>query len=267
MTRRIVNLFLSLLVVTSVAVAAEKPEPEELVDSVIGAAGGEGFAGLGVLQLEVSQEEFLDDGTSKSSGYTLYLDTGNLANRRLEYPNGVVLGSSRTGNWASTNGVMDDRPQTPRMVRTTLNQTIFPLLMPFSLKMDGVWAREVRESVVDEKEVWVLWLPFAKGFFKSPVLETTWSVVVDREDSSFLSAEFVPPVEYRKISSKGIRYRVLTYEEINGVRIPTQVLAIGIDVGHEEGGHHRLTKIKPTVRAWEPGLFLSPAQLEALEED
>jgi hypothetical protein len=139
--------------------------------------------------------------------------------------------------------------------------------MPYSLKMDGVWVEEVRETTFDGRDVWVLAIPFSKGFFVSPVLTTTWFMVVAQDDYSILAFEFVPSVEYRKVSPVGIRYRILKLQELEGAKIAEQVLSVGISVQGQESGLVRVTKNRASVRLWEPSLFLSPAQLEALEED
>jgi len=267
MIRCVLSSLLPLVIFASLAAAEDLPDPKEVVDRVIAAAGGEAFSKLGILQLQVDQEETRNDGSSFTTRYTLFVDSSNLSNGRIEYPGNLVIGSTARGGWSTTGGVFDDRPQTPSMARKRLNQTVFPLLLPFSLKMNGVWARDVREMTWEDREVWVLTLPFSKGFFVNPILETYWFVVVAKDDYSILAAEFIPPVQYRKASPEGVRYRILTTEDLSGARVPTQVLAIGIDVTNVESGHHRLTKIKPSVNAWDPSLFLSPAQLEALEED
>jgi hypothetical protein len=234
---------------------------------VIAAAGGEAFSQLGVLQLEVHEEQTRNDGVRSTKDYTLMVDTRNLANLRMEYPNGTVVGANATGGWGIENGVQDDRPQTPTMARKTINQTAFPLLMPYSLKMQGVWVKEVRESTLDGRDVWVLAIPFSKGFFLSPVLTTTWFMVVAQDDYSILAFEFVPPVEFRKVSPVGIRYRILKLQEAEGAKIAEQILSVGISPQGQESGLVRVTKSKASVRHWEPSLFLSPAQLEALEEE
>jgi hypothetical protein len=234
---------------------------------VIAAAGGEAFSQLGVLQLEVHEEQTRNDGVRSTKDYTLMVDTRNLANLRMEYPNGTVVGANATGGWGIENGVQDDRPQTPTMARKTINQTAFPLLMPYSLKMQGVWVKEVRESTLDGRDVWVLAIPFSKGFFLSPVLTTTWFMVVAQDDYSILAFEFVPPVEFRKVSPVGIRYRILKLQEAEGAKIAEQILSVGISPQGQESGLVRVTKTKASVRHWEPSLFLSPAQLEALEEE
>jgi hypothetical protein len=65
----------------------------------------------------------------------------------------------------------------------------------------------------------------------------------------------------------GVRYRVIKYQEVEGAMIPEQILAVGINHRGEESGQSRVTKIKASVHGrWDPVLFLSPAQIEALEE-
>lgn len=267
MILRICPLLFALVLAIPPAAFGESPDPKEIVDRMIAAAGGDAFANLGVLELEVHEEQTRNDGTRTTMDYTLMVDTGNLANLRVEYPSGTVVGANATGGWGVENGVQDDRPQTPTMARKTLNQTAFPLLMPYSLKMQGVWVKEVRESTLDGRDVWVLAIPFSKEFFLSPVLTTTWIMVVAQDDYSILAFEFVPPVEFRKVSPVGIRYRILKLQELEGAKIAEQVLSVGISVQGQESGLVRVTKSKASVRHWEPSLFLSPAQLEALEEE
>jgi hypothetical protein len=267
MIRRVCPLLFALVLAIPPAAVAGPPDPNDIVDRVIAAAGGEAFSQLGVLQLEVHEEQTRNDGVRSTKDYTLMVDTRNLANLRMEYPNGTVVGANATGGWGIENGVQDDRPQTPTMARKTINQTAFPLLMPYSLKMQGVWVKEVRESTLDGRDVWVLAIPFSKGFFLSPVLTTTWFMVVAQDDYSILAFEFVPPVEFRKVSPVGIRYRILKLQELEGAKIAEQILSVGISVQGQESGLVRVTKSKASVRHWEPSLFLSPAQLEALEEE
>ena len=141
---RLVVLFTLVLAIPPAAFG-ESPDPKEIVDRMIAAAGGEAFSQLGVLKLEVHEEQTRNDGTQTANNYVLMVDTANLANLRMEYPNGTVVGGSAAGGWGVENGVQDDRPQTPTMARKILNLAAFPLLMPYSLKMDGVWVQEVRE--------------------------------------------------------------------------------------------------------------------------
>lgn len=264
---RVLNLLLTVVCVTSLAVAKDLPDPKEIVDRMIAAAGGDYFAKLGVLELEVHEEQTRNDGTQTTNDYRLMVDTGNLANLRMEYPNGTIVGANAMGGWGIENGVQDDRLQTPTMARKILNQAVFPLLMPYSLKMDGVWVEAVMESTLDGRDVWVLAIPFSKGFFVSPVLTTTWMMVVAQDDYSVLGFEFVPPVEYRKVTPVGVRYRILKRQEVEGAKVAEQVLSVGISPQGQESGLVRVTRSKASARLWDPTLFLSPAQLEALEEE
>jgi hypothetical protein len=267
MILRVCPLLFALVLAIPPAAFGESPGPKEIVDRMIAAAGGETFSQLGVLKLEVHEEQTRNDGTQTAKNYVLMVDTANLANLRMEYPNGTVVGASAAGGWGVENGVQDDRVQTPVMARKILNQTTFPLLMPYSLKMDGVWVSEARESTLDGRDVWVLAIPIGKGFFVSPVLTTTWLMVVAQDDYSILAFEFLPPVEFRKVSPVGVRYRILKLQEVEGAKIAEQILSVGISPQGQESGLVRVTKSKASVRHWEPSLFLSPAQLEALEED
>jgi len=267
MNRCVLSLVLPMVLAVPAVLTAETPEPQEIVDRVIAAAGGKAFAELGVLKLEVSQEETRNDGTSTKNTYTAFADTKNLVNLRIDYPGDVVVARSGSVGWSMTNGVVDDRRQTPAMARTTLNQTIFPLLLPYSLKMEGVWVQEVREMTIEGREVWVFAIPFAKGFFTSPLLTTTWYLVVDRADYSILWLEFVPPEHYRDVSPEGIRYRILKQKEIDGAKVAEQLLLVGITAQGMESGHVRVTKMDASVIPWDVNLFLNPLQLEALEED
>jgi hypothetical protein len=268
MFRRCPYILLSLLIVSSSVAAEESIEPHEILNRVVAAAGGEEFTKIGVLKLEVSQEETRADGAITESTYTAYVSTSNLENQRLEYPNDLVIGHHGAGGWSTLAGVMDDRPQTSVRAEKTLRQIIFPWLLPHSLKMQGVRASEYREAALDDRGVWLVALPFAKGFFNSPVLNTSWLMVVDQEDASLVTMEFYPGPQFRDVSPVGVRYRVLEYQEVAGAKIPKQILAVGINAHGVESGHTRVTSIEASVHGpWDPALFLSPAQLEALEED
>jgi len=267
MKRYALRILLPVLLATPVIASPETPKPEEIVDRMVTAAGGETFAKIGVLKLEVEQEETHNDGSGSSQSYIAYIDTAHLENQRIEYPGDVVVAHHGAGGWSTKAGVMDDRPQTSVMAETTLNQTLFPILLPYSLKMEGVWVKEVRESTLGGRKVWVLFMPFAKGFFTSPVMTTTWMMVVAQDDYSILSFEFIPPVQYQDVSPMGIRYRILKQQDVEGAKLAEQLLLIGINTAGVESGANRVTKIKASAIPWDAALFLSPAQLEALEDE
>ncbi|MCW8984932.1 MAG: hypothetical protein OQK55_06290, partial [Thermoanaerobaculales bacterium] len=219
-------------------------------------------------KLEVSQEETRSDGTRTVMSYTAYVDTGNLENQRLELANELVIAAHGAGGWSTTAGILDDRPQTTVRAERSLNQMLFPLLLPYSLQMEGVRAGEARDTTLEGRKVWAVTLPFTKGFFNSPVLTTTWLMVVAQDDYSILSLDFVPPAQYRDISAEGIRYRILKQQDVEGAKIAEQLLLVGISPAGQESGHVRVTRIKASVHgAWDPALFLSPAELDFLEKD
>jgi len=264
---RYLSILLSIAaLVPGTVIAGQLPEPGEIVDKAIAAVGGDGLAKLEVLRLAVSEDKTQNDGQASSNNYTAYVDMAGLKSMRLELAGGVVLGRTGDDAWATNQGVFDERPQTPYMAGGTLNQTLFPILLPYSLKMDGVWVKEVGEIEWEGRPAWTLLIPFVKGFFVSPVLTTTWRIVVAKDDYSILGVDFLPPVDLRDVQFMGIRYRILKYDDIEGARIPSQVLAIGINFEGYESGATRITRIQPTAYGpWEAGLFVSPVRLEALE--
>lgn len=251
------------------APAAELPEPAELVEKVIQAAGGEAFADIGVLKLEVRNEQILHGGGTTVETFTAYVDTASkFAAMRMELPGDVVLARAGAMGWSTADGVIDDRPQTPSMAFRTLNQSLFTILLPFSLEMEGVWAKEVIETTWEDREAWALLLPFTKGFFVSPVLETTWRVVVDKETYAVLAADFMPAERYREVERVGVRYGYLAQQEVAGAKIASNILSVGLGLDGMETGDYRITKVESSVfEGWAPALFLSPQQLEALEDE
>jgi hypothetical protein len=142
---------------------------------------------------------------------------------------------------------------------------MFPLLLPFSLTMNGVHVSEVVAATFEDQPVWQLNVVFDRFFFVSASMNTDWRMTVRRSDHALLAAEFLPPVEFRKVTTEGVRYRYLQHATIGGVRLPTQVLLDGIDFDRVENGHVRVTKVKPSPRGpFDPELFVDPRRLEAL---
>lgn len=259
-------LALACCLMTGAARADDAPSPEDLLQGAMAAVGGEAFDELGVLKLEISEEQVRNDGTSSSNAYTVLVDTADLGNLRMELDGDVVVARHGASGWSTQGGEFDERPQTSRMAKTTLNQSLFPLLVPYSLQMDGVWLKEVVETTWDGQEAWAIQVPFAKGFFTSPVLSTTWRVVFDKQDFTLLGMDFLPAVEFRDVQPMGVRYRYLKYDEIDGVKVPSQVLAVGINLEGFESGANRITRIDITrFGPWQPRLFMSPKLLEELE--
>jgi hypothetical protein len=265
-------ILLTLLVVTpSVSVAADPiPDPDTLIKRMIEAAGGDDFQGLGVIELQAHEEETTTDGKTTKQRYRAYLNTArqSIGDLRVEIDNGVVLGCNNNLCWATQNGKLDERPQTPRMAGGAIRQRLFPLLLPFSLRMDGVQPdRRVSAGYFEGEEVYQLALDFKPMFFAAPIMTTTWHLVVRQSDFELISAEFLPPRDYRSVQPEGVRYRYLQREELEGIRLPSRVLLDGIDLDRTPTGHVRVVNLEATVRGpFEPALFINPQELEKLEE-
>ncbi len=242
-------------------------DPSALVDRMLAAAGEDAFRALGVLQAEVSEEETTSGGDTSSRRYTAYLHTANMDNLRIELGNSVVLACYRGDGWATTDGQLDTRPQAPRLAAASLRQRLFPLFLPFSLRMDGVVLGEAAAGTFEGEEVYQLAVTFEEMFFASPVMAGTWHLVVRRSDLGLMSAEFLPPPDLRRAETEGVRYRALRHADVDGVRLSAEVLLDGIDLRRAPTGHVRLAKLETKVRGpFEPALFMHPEELERLEQ-
>ena len=250
-----------------VAIAVDDPSPEAVVEQMLDSAGGnDEFARLGVLELVIDQEETLSDGERISTHFVAYTIGSDLDTARIALSDTVVVASHDGKGWATSDGELDTRPQTPRMAVGTIHQKLFPLLLPFSIAMGGVHVNKVVPSTFEDQPVWLLTVVFDRNFFVSPSMNTEWLLTVRRSDHTLVAAEFLPPVEFRKVTTEGVRYRYLRHATIDGVRLPTQVLLDGIDFDRVENGHVRVTKIKPSIRGpFDPELFVDPRKLEILE--
>lgn len=263
------TIVLAAAVALPVAAWAAPPDGDQLLANMLDAAGGlDAFRELGVLEITIDGEETAADGTQRNRRTTAYIDTGTLSNMRIELANDVVVARNGRNGWATLAGSLDDRPQASRMAIATINKRLFPLLLPFTLEMEGIQLSEVHETSFEGEPAWRAALTFPMHFFVSPSMETTWHVYVRKSDNVLLAAEFFPPDSVRQIRPEGIRYRVIKRTTIgSGVRLPAQVLLDGIDENGAPTGHVRVTKLQIKVRGpFEPALFLHPDQLEAIEE-
>jgi hypothetical protein len=187
---------------------------------------------------------------------------------RLEIPGNIVIARAGESLWATRDGALDDRPQAPKMVRATLNQRLFPLLLPFSLATEGIRLSNPQQTNFEGEAAWRVAVDFPTDFFIAPSMSTTWYLYVRQSDYKALGVEFFPPHEVRTVRSEGIRYRPLQTTTLgSGVEIPVQVLLDGIDVSGQPTGHVRITKLGVTVRGpYEPTLFIDPIRLQQIEE-
>jgi hypothetical protein len=154
------------------------------------------------------------------------------------------------------------------MVRGTLNQRLFPLLLPYSLAMDGIRLSNPQQSNFDGEPAWRVAVDFPPGFFVAPSMKTTWYLYVRKADFMMLGVEFIPPPAVRTIRSEGIRYRPLKWVSLgSGVQLPAQILLDGIDMYGAPTGHVRVTNLAITVRGgYDPTLFINPDRLQQIED-
>lgn len=262
-------ILIAALLTAPVAALAAPPSADSLLGDMLDAAGGrKAFQELGVLEIALTEEETAADGSQRNRQSTAYIDARTFDNLRLDLPGEIVVARNGSTAWATRSGAIDDRPQTEKMALATLNQRLFPLLLPFSLTMNGVHLGEVRETTFEGEPAWLMAVTFSDDFFVTPSMATTWYVQVRKSDGSLLTAEFFPPPGVRNVRSEGIRYRVLKRTTIGaGSQLPVQVLLDGIDVNGAPTGHVRVTKLQIRVRGpFDPSLFMHPVQLEAIEE-
>lgn len=247
---------------------AAAPEPAALLQGMLEAAGGmEAFQQLGVLEFTVTSEETTSGGQQRNRVWTAYVDAATLANMRLELPGEIVIARNGDTAWATQQGVLDERPQTPKMAQATLNQRLFPLLLPFTLAMDGVRLGDVFETSFEGVPAWRVAVTFPRNFFITPSMETSWYLHVRQDDGSLIAAEFMPPEDIRQVAAEGVRYRALKHATLgSGVQVPVQLLLDGIDAYGSPNGHVRVTKLQVRVRGpFDPTLFLHPDRLAAIE--
>lgn len=266
-TRHSALLLIAALAVVCGTASAESPTAETVVEKAVTAAeDGSTMADHDMIRMSIRQEETAADGTTEHSEFTALVHGDALQNTRVELSQGVSLVLNDRTGWALIRGQLDTRPQTPRMAAGTIRQQLFPLLMPFSLRMDGVRLGLVTEGTFDGTPAWVIEITFEPDFFAAPSMITTWHVFIDRETDRVLGAEYLPADEFRSIRDEGIRYRYLKRQNVGGINLAAQVLLDGIDLNGVENGHVRVTKISAqTVGPLDLALFVSPEASERMD--
>jgi len=247
--------------------AAETPTANTIVDRAILAAELESsIAEHDMLRVAIRQEETTSDGKATVRDMTALVHGAKLDNIRLELGEGTTLVLNNSTGWAMMRGQLDTRVQTPRMAAGTIRQTVFPLMLPYSLRMQGVRLGAVAESSFDGTPAWELDVDFTPEFFSAPSMLTTWKVYISREDNLVLGAEFLPTVEYIAVIDEGIRYRYLKRQDTDGLSLAAQVLLDGIDTNGLENGHVRVTKMTSTTAGpLDLSLFVHPKEMERLD--
>ncbi len=261
------SLMTALVLAIALPAAAAAPTAQAAVEKMTAAAGGlDAFSSFAMVTLQVAEDESAAGGRQRTGHYVAHAATVGLAQLRLDMGKGTVIARNGGDGWAMMGGTVDTRPQTPAMAFGTANQRLFPLLLPFSLGMDGVAVGAVAEGTWDGKPAWRLDVDFTRNFFASPVMQTTWQVYAAKSDWSLLGAEFQPVAQFAGVA-EGVRYRVLRTAVVKGVRLPTELLMEGIDANRVPNGHNRTVTITAEPRPWDASLFIDPQHLEAMDED
>lgn len=257
------------LVAFSGIASAQTPSADALVKMAVEAAESDStMSDHNMIRIAIHQEETLSDGTTKATATTAIIHGGGLENTRLVLNQGVTLGLSGNSGWAMIGGEQDTRPQTPRMAAGTIRQALFPLLMPFSLKMQGAVLGAVSPASFDGTPAWRVDVNFDTNFFAAPAMVTTWSVFISREDHLVLGAEYLPIEEFLAVIDEGIRYRYLKRQDVDGINLAAQVLLDGIDINGAENGHVRVTKLAAeTIGPLDLSLFISPDKAAKMEAE
>ena len=242
--------------------------PASVVAQTSDAAGGmKAFQALGVLQMEISQVQTYADKSQDTFAYTAYVDT-RLINSRLELPGEVVNVRNGDTGWAMVQGKPDVRQQTPRIALGFNRERLLPLLLPFSLNLEGVNLGDtVDETVFAKKSVLNFSFTVPEMYFASPLMGLSWDIVVDSSDHRIVAARFLPVEGFKEAENEGLQIQVTETADINGVSLPSRVVMKGINHYGQPTGMEREVTIKTTVLLEpNPSLFIRPDKLEALEE-
>ncbi len=251
----------------SPAGSAQRPATNPLIQRLTEAAGAARAGSIdGVLKLEITTEETTLDGKSHKGAYTAWVNPSSWRQRRIKISPTVIVGFDGKAGWATVNGKNDTRPQTPLQAAGTINRFLFPLLLPFSLQTPGVTIGKPKPGTWEKDPAVQLPLSFPPNFFYSPVMDTQWILTLDPKKEKVLGAEFRAPEEYARLGAEGMRYYILTRTVVDGVTLPTKLLAVAIDRDGNESGHVKVYSATITKVPGDASLFLSPSALAAIGE-
>jgi len=256
--------FLSILVISMVTVAlfgaeTKLKDPNEVIDSAIQAAGGmQKFNALGTLKLEITETWTPPDGKEKSRKTTAYVDT-SLQNSRLELPKEIVIVRNGKKGWATFAGKPDTRPNTPRVAPGTCRQTLLPILLPFSLKMDGVKFTPPLPGTFQGLKSHRTIMKTEEFFFQAPEIPRAWEIFLPEDTSKAVTARYRPAEEFLQAFPEGKQYQVIDRVSVGGVLLPSKIEVLGVDTSGTTTRIFEKISVKYTVlKAPDPALFLSP---------
>ncbi|NOZ93739.1 MAG: hypothetical protein GXP47_03225 [Acidobacteria bacterium] len=251
----------------SPAGSTRRPATNPLIQRLTAKAGAARAGSIdGVLKLDVTTEETTLDGKSHKGGYTAWVNPSSWIQRRMKISPTVIVGFDGKAGWATINGKNDTRPQTSLQAVGTIDRYLFPLLLPFSLQTPGIVVGKPRPATWEKNPAVQLPLSFPSNFFYSPVMDTQWILTLDPKKEKVLGAEFRSPEEYARLGAEGMRYYILKRTVVDGVTLPTKLLAVAIDRDGNESGHVKVYSVKVTRVPGDASLFLSPTALAAIGE-
>jgi hypothetical protein len=268
MTRHLITpLLVTALAVVAFASSAASPDAKTIVELAVAAADPDNtLPSHDMIVANVREQETTSDATTEVKDLRIVLYGDRLQEARLELSPDITVVLHEGQGWATIHGQLDTRHTAAKMAAGTVRQKVFPLLFPFSLELEGVMLNDVAETTFDGRKAWVVNADFAPAFFTAPSMVTTWKIFFDRENHMVLGAEFFPAEEFRGPSAEGVRYRVLTWKNLDGISLPGEMLLEGIDVNGTETGHVRVTKIEYSDGGpFDPSLFVHPEVLERLD--
>jgi len=222
------------------------PSADEAIHRACDSAGGlDAFRGLGILAIEVSSEEVAQDGHTGSRHTNLFFLAPGPVPGRLEFPDSnVVLGDDGHGGWGVIREHADGRPTTTFMVKRSLTNYLFPILLPFSLVWDGVSVTDVSAATVSGKSVWRLSVSLPHTFFDTSQIANRWTVDLDRDTFALVRAESPATDLGKGVTADGMRFARHGAVQLGDVRFPSEQQLIGLDQDGREKTHTRLDHLK-----------------------
>jgi hypothetical protein len=233
-------------VAPTVSALAGDPTPQELVNLACEAAGGtKAYQQLGILQIDVAQNEIAQDGTPSETKTTFFLTPPGPLPGRLQIAQAEVLaGDDGSGGWGIAGDKPDDRPQTTYMVRRLLQTDLFAVLLPFSLSWNGINLGNVVAADVAGRQVWRLSVEMDSTFFFSPQVSRTWTIDFDRQTYRLVGMECPVTDLGPGMRTDGQRISFSDPVQLKGVTLFGSKKVIGLNETGTEMAHNRVDHLR-----------------------
>ena len=222
------------------------PSAEDAIRRACDKVGGlDALGRLGIVEIESSSEEVTQDGHTSNWHMNLFFRSPGPLPGRVEMPEkNVVIGDDGHGGWAVINERADGRQTTSFMVRRSLNNYLFPILLPFSLAWEGVSVSDVTAATVNGKPVWRLSVTLPRTFFDTPQIATKWTVDVDAGTFGLVHAESPATDLGKGVTADGMRFSWRGDVMLGGVHLPSELHVVGLDQEGREKTHSRTDHLK-----------------------